>query len=182
MIVFNQINMSDIFRLLSYSFLILFSATNTSYAQNVSAAKDSDVLAPVITQDSYQILEKEEVSVLTKDNSKHDFIVEVARTAEEQNKGLMFRTTVPEKTGMLFLFEGEKLRSFWMKNTQISLDIIFIKKNGLIHHIHPNAKINTLDPISSTGGVSAVLEIAAGEAERLGIKIGDSILHNAFSQ
>jgi len=90
--------------------------------------------------------------------------VEIAKTNEEQTKGLMHRLDLKKNGGMLFLFDTEKKASFWMKNTLIALDIIFINKNGSINKIHNNTRPKSLKRIKSKGEVLAVLEINAGEA------------------
>ena len=92
--------------------------------------------------------------------------VEVAKTNEEQVKGLMYRLELKKNEGMLFLFDSEKNTSFWMKNTFIPLDIIFINKNGSINKIYKNTIPKSKKRIISKGEVLAVLEINAGEAIR----------------
>ena len=92
--------------------------------------------------------------------------VEVAKTDEEQAMGLMNRLDLKNNSGMLFLFDNEKKASFWMKNTFIPLDIIFINKNGSINRIYKNTKPKSLKRIKSKGEVLAVLEINAGEAKK----------------
>jgi len=92
--------------------------------------------------------------------------VEVAKTDEEQAMGLMNRLDLKNNSGMLFLFDNEKKASFWMKNTFIPLDIIFINKNGSINRIYKNTKPKSLKRIKSKGEVLAVLEINAGEVNK----------------
>ena len=92
--------------------------------------------------------------------------VEVAKTNEEQAEGLMYRLELKQNGGMLFLFNNEKKASFWMKNTLIPLDIIFINKNGSINKIYKNTIPKSRKRIISRGEVLAVLEINAGEANR----------------
>ena len=99
----------------------------------------------------------------------HVFTVEVARTPEEQAKGLMFRTSLPENGGMLFPFEKPRFASFWMKNTLIPLDMFFIRDDGSIDRIAENTIPENLEPVVSGGEVSAVLELAGGTAAKLGI-------------
>lgn len=99
----------------------------------------------------------------------HVFNVEVARTPEAQEKGLMFRTSLPADGGMLFPFAKPKYASFWMKNTLIPLDMIFIRTDGSIDRIAENTIPENLEPVVSGGEVSAVLELAGGTAARLGI-------------
>lgn len=100
---------------------------------------------------------------------QHRFNVEVARTAEEQTKGLMFRTSLPPDGGMLFPFPKPKFASFWMKNTFIPLDILFIRADGSVDRIAENTIPESLEPVVSGGEVAAVLELAGGTAARLGI-------------
>ena len=99
----------------------------------------------------------------------HKFDVEVARTDAEQDRGLMFRTSLPENGGMLFPFAKPRIGSFWMKNTLIPLDMIFIRADGSIDRIAENTIPESLEPVVSGGEVSAVLELAGGTAARLGI-------------
>ena len=99
----------------------------------------------------------------------HVFTVEVARTPEEQAKGLMFRTSLPENGGMLFPFEKPRFGSFWMKNTLIPLDMVFIRADGSVDRIAENTIPENLEPVVSGGEVSAVLELAGGTAAKLGI-------------
>ncbi len=99
----------------------------------------------------------------------HRFNVEVARTDEEQDRGLMLRTGLPADGGMIFPFEKPRIGSFWMKNTLIPLDMIFIRADGSIDRIAENTIPESLEPVVSGGEVSAVLELAGGTAARLGI-------------
>ena len=100
---------------------------------------------------------------------QHQFRVEVARTPEEQAQGLMLRTALPADGGMLFPFEKPRIASFWMKNTLIPLDMIFVRADGSIDRIAENTIPQSLEPVVSGGEVAAVLELAGGTAARLGI-------------
>lgn len=102
-------------------------------------------------------------------NQTHRFTVEVARTPEEQARGLMHRTSLAADRGMLFPFPKPKFASFWMKNTFIPLDIIFIRSDGSIDRIAENTIPESLEPVVSGGEVAAVLEVAGGTAARLGL-------------
>ncbi len=113
-------------------------------------------------------------------NGPHAFQVEQAKTSAEQEKGLMFRTDIPDNGGMLFWPyppEGgaPKNASFWMKNTPSPLDIIFIRADGTIAHIAENAIPNDETPILSGEPVGAVLELKGGRAAALGIAEGDKV-------
>ena len=127
-----------------------------------------------------QDLEKTDIEIYTSGNKTYPFSVEVAITKDQQNKGLMFRDKIETNTGMLFIFEESRERAFWMKNTFISLDIIFIRDDGVIHSISPRADPKSLKRISSNGKIKAVLEIGGGEAKRLGISIGDRVIYDAL--
>ena len=110
----------------------------------------------------------------------HTFAVEMAVTPEEQAKGLMFRKKLPEGQGMLFDFQSEKPATFWMKNTYVSLDMIFIRANGTILRIAENTVPLSEALVPSGGPVRAVLEVVAGTASRLGIAPGDRVAHPIF--
>ena len=114
-------------------------------------------------------------------NGVHIFGVELAVTPEEQAKGLMFRRELPEGQGMLFDFQREQPTSFWMKNTYISLDMIFIRADGRILRIAENTVPLSEALVSSGGPVRAVLEVVAGTTKKLGIAPGDRVAHPIFS-
>ena len=103
------------------------------------------------------------------------FSVEEARTDEERERGLMFRTALPEGQGMIFDFSPEQNVSMWMKNTLIPLDMIFIRADGRILRIAENTKTQSEDIISSGGPVRAVVEVIAGTAKKYGIAPGDRV-------
>jgi len=108
------------------------------------------------------------------------FNVEIAESERQQEYGLMNRLTLPRDSGMLFLFRGEGKRVFWMKDTLIPLDMLFVSHDGAIHHIHHNAKPQDLTGITSEADSLAVLELKGGTCDRLGIKEGDKILYTVF--
>ena len=109
---------------------------------------------------------------ISQNGKSHAFRVEMARTMEQQEKGLMFRTTMAPDEGMLFPSDTAELRSFWMKNTVIPLDIVFIGPDHLISNIAANAVPYSLEPITSAGPAIAVLELNGGRASQLGIVPG----------
>nr|WP_203564928.1 DUF192 domain-containing protein [Aliiroseovarius sp. PrR006] len=110
------------------------------------------------------------------------FTVEVADDPNERAQGLMFREAMPATHGMLFLFEKPQQVSFWMKNTLIALDMIFIQPDGTVSRIHENAIPHDTTPIDGGQGVSAVLELNGGLTVRLGIAEGSELRHPAFDQ
>jgi uncharacterized membrane protein (UPF0127 family) len=105
----------------------------------------------------------------------HRFTVEVARTGEEQAYGLMNRTRLGPNEGMLFPFERHHAASFWMKDTLIPLDMIFIRADGSIARIAANTVPESLTPVRVSEPVAAVLEIPGGRAAELGIGEGDRV-------
>ena len=116
---------------------------------------------------------------ITSSNKTHRFTVELAQTAEEQATGLMNRSSLGPDRGMVFPFDPPREASFWMKNTLIPLDMIFIRADGTIANIAANTVPLSLQPVFSDGTVAAVLEIAGGRSAELGIKAGDTVKWSA---
>ncbi|WP_221792494.1 DUF192 domain-containing protein [Aquisediminimonas sediminicola] len=119
-------------------------------------------------------LATETLSIATMKGERR-FTVEIAQTAEEQSRGLMFRTKLAPDRGMIFPMLPPRDVAFWMKNTLIPLDMIFIRPNRTIARIEANTVPETLDPVSSNEPVIAVLEIAGGQAVAQGIAPGDLV-------
>ncbi|MDC0656593.1 DUF192 domain-containing protein [Leisingera sp. SS27] len=109
------------------------------------------------------------------------FSVEIADDEQERAQGLMFRESMPRGAGMLFVYDRPQPAAFWMKNTLIPLDIIFLDKTGLVTTVHENAKPGDLTPIPGGDEVFAVLEINGGLARRYGIAPGTQLRHEIFS-
>jgi hypothetical protein len=123
---------------------------------------------------------REPLSILTRGGALA-FTVELALTPEQHARGLMFRTELPERHGMLFDFGSEQHLSFWMRNTLIPLDMLFIGRDGVIRHLHENATPLSEEPIPSRQPARAVLEIIGGSARRLGVAVGDRVVHRIFA-
>lgn len=102
--------------------------------------------------------------------------VEVADTEAKREQGLMFRRSLSGDRGMIFLFDGEHEITMWMKNTYIPLDMVFIGNDWRVRHIAYDAEPFSTDVISSMRPASRVLEIGAGQAKKLGVSVGDSVL------
>jgi len=118
-----------------------------------------------------------DLTVFTKTKPVH-FTVELAKTSEQHQKGLMFRESLPDNHGMFFIFDNDAPRSFWMKNTLIPLDIIFINKDFIITGIS-HAIPCTHDPCTIYNGTGKyVLEINAGLSQKYNISVGDRIALN----
>jgi uncharacterized protein len=105
----------------------------------------------------------------------HRFTVEVARTPQEQATGLMHRQSLAPDRGMIFPYDPPQPASFWMKNTLIPLDIIFVREDGSIANIAENTVPLSLEPVLGMEPVSLVLEIPGGRSAELGIKPGDKV-------
>jgi uncharacterized protein len=112
------------------------------------------------------------------DRGPQSFSVELATTPDQQALGLMYRDSLAPDAGMLFVFASERQVDFWMKNTRIPLDMLFIGADGRIRHITERAVPYSETPIPSVEDVRAVLEINGGTVARLGIKEGD-VVHDA---
>jgi len=108
-------------------------------------------------------------------DKEHRFTVEMAITGEQQAQGLMFRKELAPDAGMLFPFPQNRVANFWMKNTVIPLDIIFIRSDGTIESIAANTVPYSLDGVRSGEPVAAVLELAGGRAAELALKPGDVV-------
>ena len=123
--------------------------------------------------------ELETLTIVT-DKGRYSFRVELADTPKTREMGLMYREKLPSDQGMLFEFKRTEMQSFWMKNTYIPLDIIFVERSGRIAHIARSTRPRSLIPISSLTPVWAVLELNGGLTSLLGIRIGHRVEHRAF--
>jgi uncharacterized protein len=132
------------------------------------------VLQPAVAQEATGTLEP--LSIVTASGT-HDFSVEVMRTDPERERGLMFRRYMPRNRGMLFNFDVEQPVMMWMKNTYLPLDMIFMSKTGRVVAIAADTEPLSEAIIPSGLPAYAVLEVNAGTAARIGLKIGD-VVHN----
>jgi uncharacterized membrane protein (UPF0127 family) len=118
--------------------------------------------------------------VIVSQDGPNEFLVEEAKTLDQQARGMMFRETMQSDMGMIFEFEEPKVATIWMKNTSIPLDILFVRSNGKILKIEHSHKPYTLRSASSEAVVAAVVELKGGEAKRRGIRPGDTVKHPFF--
>ena len=112
---------------------------------------------------------KKELLISNSDNELKYFIVEIANNDKLRSLGFMGRTDIPEGTGMLFIWNDEAYRNFWMKNTPSSLDIIFFDKNGNFINVHENTIPYSLDNIPSLKPSKYVLELIAGSSKKFNL-------------
>ena len=109
------------------------------------------------------------------DSKTLEFDIEIADDPVERSQGLMFREELADGTGMLFLYPTPRIASFWMKNTLIPLDMLFIDAEGVIVTIARETTPLSLVPVSSNTPVTTVFEIFGGQSDALGIAVGDTV-------
>ncbi len=119
--------------------------------------------------------------ILKTANGDFTFEIELADTPQSRAEGLMFRNELAPNAGMLFDFKEEREVSFWMRNTFIPLDMIFISADGTVMNIHENARPQDDTPIPSGVPVRFVLEIPGGRSAEIGLKVGDKMVHPLVS-
>jgi len=124
--------------------------------------------------------ETDSLVIETAAGERHHFTVELALTSEQQARGLMHRESLAEDAGMLFVYPRDRMISMWMRNTLISLDMLFLDRRGRIVRIAERTTPLSEATISSGRPARAVLEVPAGTARRLGLATGDRVLHQAF--
>lgn len=119
-------------------------------------------------------------AIVSTGSGTYAFEVELAETPDQRAQGLMHRRELADDAGMLFDFQREQDVHFWMKNTYVSLDMIFIKADGTVAAIARDTPPLSTDLISPGIPVRYVLEVVAGTANRIGLKAGDRVLHAAI--
>ncbi len=135
---------------------------------------------PASAQIKLQRFERDVLSIETADGQRHRLEVELAVTGQQHAQGLMYRRSLAENAGMLFLYRGAGMLSMWMKNTSVPLDMMFIAPDGRIVDIAERTVPYSLETVSSRFAASAVLEVNGGTVARLGVQPGDRVLHRAF--
>ena len=141
----------------------------------------SVVLALLLAVPPAEAQDTSELWIETAAGARYRFEVELAITPEQQATGLMHREEMATDAGMLFVFEPVRPVSFWMKNTLISLDMLFVGADGRIVNIGERTEPLSTASVPSDGPVRAVLEINGGLSNMLGIRPGDTVVHSAFS-
>ncbi len=115
------------------------------------------------------------VDIVNNDGQRLQINAEIASTTEQHSQGLMYRTSMSEDEGMLFVFDTERVLSFWMKNTYIPLDMIFIDSEHVIIDINHNAQPEDTVPFTSSAAALYVLEVNGGFCETENVNVGDSV-------
>jgi len=129
---------------------------------------------------AYAAICADDVVKVVGDFGQASFQVDIADDDAERGQGLMFVENMPTLGGMLFVYDQPRHATFWMRNTLISLDMLFISPAGVVEHIHENAIPGDETVIDGGRGIQAVLEINGGLSERLGIEVGAMIQHPSF--
>ena len=124
---------------------------------------------------------RRETLKLTTATGVHSFEIEIAETDEQKARGLMFRRTMDDAAGMLFPYSPAQEITMWMRNTYISLDMVFIRADGIVHRVETGTEPFSEKVIASEGDAAAVLELKAGTANRVGLKAGDRVEHKLFA-
>ena len=146
-------------------------------------------MRPALSQDpqseptqAQPALQKQKLTIVSRGGVRHVFSVELARTPREQQVGEMFRTSIPDAGGMLFIWPAPQPSDMWMENCPIPEDMLFVDASGIIHSIAENTVPESLAHIPSGGAVLATVELQGGITARLGIRVGDRIENKAFDQ
>lgn len=124
----------------------------------------------------------EDVVDLRWDGGSARFNVEIADDDEERGRGLMFRESMGRYNGMLFVYDAPSTVAFWMKNTLIPLDIVFLDQHGVVQHVHENAVPGSLETIPGGENILAVLEVNGGLSSKIGLVVGAEMRHPAFAE
>ncbi|MEZ5849328.1 MAG: DUF192 domain-containing protein [Hyphomicrobiaceae bacterium] len=124
-------------------------------------------------------MRRETLKIITQ-SGEHVFQTEIAESADEKARGLMFRRSMADDAGMLFPYLPPQEATMWMRNTYISLDMVFIAADGTVHRVEEGTEPFSERVIASNGDVAAVLELKAGIARKIGLKRGDKIVHPMF--
>lgn len=143
-------------------------------AQDIVPAQDPTAEDAAITFGA-----PEPVTIVTAE-AEHGFSVEIARTPEQLQRGLMWRDSLAPDAGMLFVYEPVRATSMWMRNTQISLDLLYLAEDGEVLKMIAHAQPGSLRSLGSSFDVAAVLELAGGRALELEIRPGDVVRHGMF--
>jgi uncharacterized membrane protein (UPF0127 family) len=125
---------------------------------------------------------RQDRALLRGDWGEAQFTIEVADDRSERAKGLMHRESMPKSAGMLFVYPRPKRVGFWMKNTLIPLDMIFLDRTGTVQHIHHEAQPGDLRPKFGGDDIQYVLEINGGLAKQMGIVVGSRLRHPSIPE
>ena len=129
-----------------------------------------------VSGDISEAFTQDKLTIINDEGDRHEFDIYLALTPEQQRRGLMFVRQMPLNNGMLFVYESSELHSMWMKNTYISLDIVFARADGTVASVIRNTEPLSLRPLASKEPVKYVLELNAGAARRFKIGAGSRLV------
>jgi hypothetical protein len=156
--------------------LVLLSLAAATLTSTLSACSPQPAPKSPAAHGLDAMFDFDEVVIVANDGSHHTFDVYVAIKHEQQRRGLMFVRDLPERTGMLFVYDDAAVRSMWMKNTYISLDMVFARDDGTVSSVIHDTEPRSLHSLSAIEPVNFVLELNAGVARRLGIGPGSRLI------
>lgn len=145
------------------------------WSQGIAATAASD------TEPLDRLFERSTLQIAASDAQLHTFKIWIADNNARRQRGLMFVKHLDPDAGMLFIYDEPQPISMWMKNTKISLDMLFVAANGRVTRVAEHTEPESLTTIESGGDVTAVVELNAGTAARLHIKAGSQVIHPAFA-
>jgi len=149
--------------------VVLVSPVVALYFVPLPAAAQQDVVFPEST-----------LEIETQSGTRHTFRIELAETDPLRQRGLMFRNEMAPDAGMLFTYKRDRVISMWMANTYLPLDMLFIESDGRISRIAESTIPLSRESISSRKRARGVLELNAGTVRRLGLSVGDRVIHERF--
>ena len=149
--------------------VVVVSPVVALYFVSLPAAAQQDVVFPEST-----------LEIETQSGTRHTFRIELAETDPLRQRGLMFRNEMAPDAGMLFTYKRDRVISMWMANTYLPLDMLFIESDGRISRIAESTIPLSRESISSRKRARGVLELNAGTVRRLGLSVGDRVIHERF--
>ena len=139
------------------------------------------VIIPITSMAQSPVQFEKGIVKIKSTDSIHEFSVELAITPAQKAYGLMYRQAMPAGQGMLFNYDTPQVATMWMKNTYIPLDMVFIRSDGVIENIIQRTVPHSQAILSATNKVRGVLELNAGTTSKLGIDVGDIVIHKIFN-
>jgi uncharacterized membrane protein (UPF0127 family) len=155
--------------------VLLLCAAATALAAGPSCGPQPDPKTPRVSGLD-AMFELDQLEIVSNDGARHTFDVYLAVDHDQQRRGLMFVRDLPEQSGMLFVYDDSSIHSMWMKNTYISLDIVFTRRDGTVSSVIHDTTPRSLDSLSAIEPVVYVLELNSGVARRLNIGAGSRLI------
>lgn len=160
-----------------YFFLIILVifALSGFFVIKADKQKEEKILTDIYTEENRPKYKMGKVIIRSIDGKEHEIKVEIADKGFYRSFGLMYVKSMPEENGMLFIFPDEAVRNFWMKNTFIPLDIIYVGSDLEVKHVAKNTVPHSLEMVNSIYPAQYAIEVNAGISDKLGVTRGDKI-------